>query len=297
MGGRAGELAIQPGFRAFPLAHHGDRRNAQHFGGFLDAQAAEEAQLDDFRLPRRPRRQRVQGIVQGAEIIGAIGAQNSLGIERDMLGVRAPLRIAPPCLVDEDAAHGLRRCRHAVSPVLPLHVFVVDEPHVGFIDQRRRLQAVAGPLALQVVVRQTMELVVHNRGQPIERALVAVGPCTEQGTDVLGESFTRARALRHVVVAALYRPSPFLRLIALPGLLRLFPESPRLNEWRAEGATYMVKNILWTLLLTSTLALAATETQAQSIASTGESQDSRSDEHSKHGRPRDIVGSWFASTA
>src|SRR5258708_4161654 len=42
-----------------------------------------------------------------------------------------------------------------MSPVLPLHAFVVDQPHVGLVDQRRRLQAVAGLLALHVVVRQT----------------------------------------------------------------------------------------------------------------------------------------------
>jgi len=44
--------------------------------------------------------------------------------------------------------------------------------------------------------------------------------------------------------------------------------------------------ILWTLLLTGTLALAATGTQAQSI-----------DEHSRQGRPWGIVGSWFGTTA
>jgi hypothetical protein len=55
-----------------------------------------------------------------------------------------------------------------------------------------------------------------------------------------------------------------------------------------------------TLLLTGTLALAATGTEAQSIAQPGQSQereDSRSDEHSKQGRPWGIVGSWFATTA
>jgi len=57
--------------------------------------------------------------------------------------------------------------------------------------------------------------------------------------------------------------------------------------------------ILWTLLLTGTLALAATGTQAQSIAQPGQSQelqDPRSDEHSKQGRPWGIVGSWFGTT-
>lgn len=56
--------------------------------------------------------------------------------------------------------------------------------------------------------------------------------------------------------------------------------------------------ILWTLLLTGTLALAATRTQAQSIAQHGqERHDSGSDEHSKRGRPWAIVGSWFGTTA
>ena len=57
--------------------------------------------------------------------------------------------------------------------------------------------------------------------------------------------------------------------------------------------------ILGTLLLTGTFALAATATQAQSIARSSQSQerqDSRSDEHSKLGRPWAIVGSWFGTT-
>jgi hypothetical protein len=68
-----------------------------------------------------------------------------------------------------------------------------------------------------------------------------------------------------------------------------------------KGSTLMsTTRILWTLLLTGTLALAATGTQAQSIAQPGQSQerqDSRSDEHSKLGRPWGIVGSWFGTTA
>jgi len=68
-----------------------------------------------------------------------------------------------------------------------------------------------------------------------------------------------------------------------------------------KGSTLMsTTRILWTLLLTGTLTLAATGTQAQSIAQPGQSQerqDSRNDEHSKLGRPWAIVGSWFGTTA
>ena len=53
-----------------------------------------------------------------------------------------------------------------------------------------------------------------------------------------------------------------------------------------KGSTFMsTTRILWTLLLTGTLALAATGTQAQSIAQPGQSQERQdaSDEHGKQG--------------
>src|SRR6185295_5540752 len=60
----------------------------------------------------------------------------------------------------------------------------------------------------------------------------------------------------------------------------------------------LTTRIVWTLLVTGALALAATETQAQSIAQPGQSrEDSGSDEHSKEGRPWGIVGSWFCTTS
>jgi hypothetical protein len=62
----------------------------------------------------------------------------------------------------------------------------------------------------------------------------------------------------------------------------------------------MVKNIVTALLVTATLALAATPTQAQSLAQRGQSreqQDSRRDLHNTQGQPWGIVGSWFAATA
>ena len=60
-----------------------------------------------------------------------------------------------------------------------------------------------------------------------------------------------------------------------------------------------ITRILGTLLVTGTLALAATGTQAQSIAQPGQSQERQdaSDEHGKQGRPWAIVGAWFGTTS
>jgi hypothetical protein len=68
-----------------------------------------------------------------------------------------------------------------------------------------------------------------------------------------------------------------------------------------KGSPFMsTTRIVSTLLVAGTLVLAATGTQAQSIARPGQSQelqDARSGEHSKQGRPWDIVGAWFGTTS
>jgi hypothetical protein len=77
------------------------------------------------------------------------------------------------------------------------------------------------------------------------------------------------------------------------------PVSGREPVATVKGSTFMsTTRILWTVLLTGTLALAATGTQAQPIAQPGQSQERQDarDEHGKQGRPWAIVGSWFGTT-
>ena len=69
--------------------------------------------------------------------------------------------------------------------------FIIHQAHVGFIDQGRGLQAVAGALAFHVAARQAVEFVINDRGQPFERALVSVAPGAEQRANVLRSRFTR----------------------------------------------------------------------------------------------------------
>ena len=58
-------------------------------------------------------------------------------------------------------------------------------------------QAVASALAFHVVVRQAAELVVHDRGQLGERALVHVAPRTQKRTEVAQSRFSSAPATIH----------------------------------------------------------------------------------------------------
>jgi hypothetical protein len=84
-----------------------------------------------------------------------------------------------------------------MGAVLPLHAPVVDQPHVGLVDQRGGLEAMAGSLAFHVAMRQAAELGVHDRGQLGECLLIAVAPRTEERTDVIPNGLTSAPAWLH----------------------------------------------------------------------------------------------------
>jgi hypothetical protein len=88
-------------------------------------------------------------------------------------------------VVDEDAAHHLRGDAEEVCAVLPLHLRLVDEPHVGFVDERRGLQGVADALLAQVARRQPPQLAVDDGQQVIQNAAVAVGQTDEQSGHIL----------------------------------------------------------------------------------------------------------------
>ena len=83
-------------------------------------------------------------------------------------------------MLNQNAPHQLGRNREKVRAILPLHALVIHQAHVGFIDQGRGLQAVAGALALHVVACQAVEFLIDDGGQPFERALVSVAPGAEQ---------------------------------------------------------------------------------------------------------------------
>ena len=91
-----------------------------------------------------------------------------------------------PRHVDQHAPHDLRRHGEEVGAVLPARVLPVDQPQVGFVDQRRRLQEVARPLSRHVARREAVQLLLDHRRQRVERGLVASAPGHEQLGDIGG---------------------------------------------------------------------------------------------------------------
>ena len=60
--------------------------------------------------------------------------------------------------------------------VLPLHLVRVDQPQIRFVDERRRLEAVAAAFACDASARDLMELTLNERNQSVKGGLVALPP-------------------------------------------------------------------------------------------------------------------------
>jgi hypothetical protein len=79
-------------------------------------------------------------------------------------------------MVDQNTAHDSGANSKEVSPILPVNPLYVDEPKVRFMDQRRRLNGMAGMLAAQTSLRDLPQLAVHRLNDPAVCVPVARSP-------------------------------------------------------------------------------------------------------------------------
>ena len=129
-------------------------------------------------------RQPLERFVQRQQIhrarIARRGASSSSDIERD---ARRPLRRAvPPRMVHQDLTHVAvaamaTKCER-LSPVR--RGLLAIKPQECLVDERRRLQGVAGPLPAQVGGREPVQLAVDDLRHLSERGLVALPPVLQQ---------------------------------------------------------------------------------------------------------------------
>ena len=90
----------------------------------------------------------------------------------------------PTGAVDQDPAHDLCGDTKEVSPVPPIDLPLIDESQVGFVDERRRLQRVPGPLATQLAPGDAAQLGIYERQQLVEGTVIPPTPIIEQRRDV-----------------------------------------------------------------------------------------------------------------
>ncbi len=168
-------------------------RDLQHLCRFLHAESAEETHFDHLHFAWIQPRERVHCVIQRHQVRSPAAVHDGCLFQRDLLQLTSALQVMAARMLDQNAPHQLRRNGEEVRAILPLHAPVLHQPHVRLINQRRRLQAVAGAFACHVAPCQTVQFGINNRRQPFQRAGVSAAPGTQQLADV-----TRSRLIRLV---------------------------------------------------------------------------------------------------
>src|SRR5215475_451876 len=144
----------QPGFCLPPFALNRAGRHFQNLGHFFRSQPAKELHLNDPAFALIHSRQLPQRLIQRHQFRGPLLGRHRGLVQRHLLRPAATLGIlAPSRVVHQDAPHQLRSDPEEVRPVLPVDTLLFDQPQVGFVDQGRGLQRVAGTLPPHVAAR------------------------------------------------------------------------------------------------------------------------------------------------
>jgi len=172
---------MQPRLREVPVPDDGKRRDVQNAGGLFNAQAAEEAQFDDFALPGVQLREPVQGFVEREQIRSAVRRANNVFFQRYRPDAASPLLIATRAgMVDKNAAHDLRSDAIKVRPIFPPRVFPIRQAQVSLVDQGSCLECVLGILASHGPAGQPAQLCINQRRHLFRRGWVAFAPGAQQ---------------------------------------------------------------------------------------------------------------------
>ena len=121
----------------------------------------------------------VHGVVEQDQV-GVIFRVNGGGIFASYaLQAASAFQIMAARMIYQNAPHHRGGNGEKMGAILPLHSFIIHQPHMGFIHQGRGLEAMSRTLALHVPASQAMELVVNDGRQTVEGALISVAPGAE----------------------------------------------------------------------------------------------------------------------
>ena len=188
--------ALQPRLGELPITHDGFGRNVHDAGGFVDAQPAEEPQLNDFALAVVETGQSLQRIIEQHDVVASFIADCKGFVEIDSRGEATTLFCpSRPGMIDEDPAHYLGARGQKMRAIVERDRPGVHQPYEGLIHERGSLQGVAGTLARHVPARDLVHFAVDQRHEVVERRFITCTPPIQQGRD-------RGRVTSHVWIGS-----------------------------------------------------------------------------------------------
>ena len=93
--------------------------------------------------------------------------------------------VTPARVIHQDVAHRARRHREEVGAVGPSLLFLIGQPEVGLMDERRGLQGVARLPARQITTGHPVQLIVDQGQHGLDRRLVSLPLSAEHLRDLL----------------------------------------------------------------------------------------------------------------
>src|SRR5207248_2689762 len=121
-------------------------------GRLLNAQAAEESELNDLGPAGVDCREGSERVVEGHQVGPATSRDIRNFIEIDPRLLAATLcRGASPRVVEQYVSHNARGDGEELRPMLPVDVSYIDQAQIGFVHQAGGLNGARGTLVLHVM--------------------------------------------------------------------------------------------------------------------------------------------------
>jgi len=191
-----------------PVIVRSPSRDVHRFGGFLQGQANEVTQLDQFGFLLISGGESVERLVDGQYLVPC-GSGGKIGLVKfdSLLAAAMTHGSLAPGAFDEDAPHRLGGGGEEMAPAIEFRVGIAHEPKPGLVDERRGLQRVARRFPRHFGRRQLAQFLIDQRQQFIRGLGVASLDRRENAGNVADafsdtNSFEMKRGISSLVEAA-----------------------------------------------------------------------------------------------
>jgi len=191
---------IQPRLGDCPFAFYGNRRNAQDFGDLLAVQPHEEAHLHDVALFGIEPLQSIECLIDLEDVDVGLHRYSKGLVQTKRVGALVALeRPVLAGVIHQYLAHHTRANREEMRPVLVLLGMHCDQPEIGLVRQRCRLQSMARPFTPEVKLGQPAQFGIDQRDERLESLRLPSTPAGEQYGYLVGLHGLAANSLPDVL--------------------------------------------------------------------------------------------------
>src|SRR5262249_27580166 len=154
---------MQPGSCHVPFPFHGFRRNGQNLRDLGCGKASKVPQFYDLALPWIKPSQTIESFIERHHHAGLLRRYKQRLLQGNPQISTSPLLgLVGAREIHEYVAHRLSRDCEEVSSILPVDSTVAHQADKRFVNERRGLQSVIGPLSPEITRGEPVQLLVNQ---------------------------------------------------------------------------------------------------------------------------------------